>query len=75
MPVGDVGVVLVPACLELVDEVVYRLLRPLRDPVIAAERRTDRLGFVRHGADVDRVEAGVVRVDVHADHPARVDYG
>jgi hypothetical protein len=59
--------------LELLDEVGHRLLRPLCGAVIAAERRTDLLGFVCHGADVDRVEARVVRIDVHADHPARVD--
>src|ERR1019366_974746 len=50
VPVGDVGGVLVPACLELLDELGHRLLRPLCGAVIAAERRTDLLGFVCHGA-------------------------
>ena len=73
VPVGNVGVVLVPACLELLDEVDRRLFRPLCSTDIAAERRTDRLGFVGSGSDIERLKARMVRIDVHTDHPARVD--
>ena len=64
---------LVPACLELLNEVGRRLECLPCEGIVGAERRADRLGFVWNSSDIDCLEARMVRINVHADHPTRMD--
>src|ERR1019366_10610985 len=62
VPVGDAGIVLIPAGLQLRDEAGHRLVRVPCGGIGGAEGRADRPGFAGIAGNIARLQARMVRI-------------